>query len=234
MSRHSASKKEKKSRLVLNTFLVLLGVTAICSAVIIAVIFIPSSEKSLKAPVAPTATAQASAGSEEKNIDETAPSPEPDPTPEPTTEERKSAPVFSRVTASSTREPYKTSTGTITYPVTNAFDNNENTVWTPDPGEDSPWVEMTASSDQTVKGIEIVNGYAKSKKLYEANGRAKDVVVECNGVKYSYTLQDKGAGKTQRLAFPDAVETKKITITVNSCYDGKEYDDLCISEITPY
>ena len=231
MSRHSTSrKKEKKSRLVLYTFIVFLIVAAICAGVIFAVIFMPSSEQSLKAPTAPTPkpTEQVTANATKS------PTPTPEATPAPTEESDTSTPVFSKVSASSTRDPYRTETGTVTYPPSNAFDNNKSTVWTPDPDEENPWIELSATTGQTVKGIEIINGYSKSKKLYEANSRAKDVIVECNGVRYSYTLQDKGAGKAQRLAFPEAVKSAKVRITISSVYEGSEYDDLCISEITPY
>lgn len=233
MSRHSASaKKEKKNRLVLYTFIVFLVVTAICAGIVFAVIFMPSAEQTLNAPVAPTArpaTQQTASATQSPT-----PSPTPTATPEPTTEPDNSKPVFTKVTASSIREPYRTDKGTTTYPPSNALDNNKNTVWTPNPSEAAPWLELNASSNQTVKGIEIINGYSKSKKLYEANCRAKEVVVECNGTRYSYTLEDKGAGKTQRLALPEAVKTDKIRITINSVYKGNEYEDLCIAEVTPY
>ena len=224
MSRHSASKKEKKSRLVLNTFLVFLVVTAICAGVIFAVIFMPSSEQTLKAPV--TSTTQPSVSPTERTSEEA--------TQKPTDEPRTSAPKFTKVSASGTREPYRTESGTITYPPSNAFDGNKNTVWTPAVDDENPWIELTAPSEQSVKGIEIINGYSKNKKLYEANSRAKEVVVECNGTRYSYTLQDKGPGKTQRLSFPGGIETEKIRITISSVYRGSEYDDLCIAEIAPY
>ena len=231
MSRHSSSrKKKKKSRLVLYTFIVFLIVAAICAGVIFAVIFMPSSQQTLKAPTVPTPKPTVQTTAEPTD----SPTPTPEVTPEPAEEPDSSTPAFSKVRASSTREPYRTETGTVTYPPSNALDNNKNTVWTPDPDKENPWIELSASSEQTVKGIEIINGYSKNKKLYEANCRAKDVVVECNGTRYSYTLQDKGAGKVQRLAFPEAVRVSEIRITVNSVYEGSEYDDLCISEITPY
>lgn len=223
MSRHSSKrKKEKKNRLVLYTFIIFIIVAAICAGVIFAVIFMPSSEQTLKAPTSSTHPPSV----------QTTGTTAPDVTSKP--EEKTSNPVFSKVAASSTREPYRTETGTVTYPATNTLDNNKSTVWTPDPDEDNPWIELSATSPQKVKGIEILNGYAKNKKLYEANSRAKDVIVECNGVRYSYTLQDKGAGKVQRLAFPEPLDATKIRIIISSEYEGKEYDDLCISEITPY
>ncbi len=228
MSRHSASKKKKSNRLVLNTFLIFLGVAAICAGVIFTVIFMPSREQTLKAPTGETA--QTSSPSTKSPVTSSIPQVSAAPTEEPKT----AKPIFSKITASSTREPYRTDTGTVTYPPSNTSDNNKNTVWTPDPEEETPWIELSATSPRSVKGIEIINGYSKSKKLYEANSRAKEVVVECNGVRYSYTLQDKGAGKVQRLAFPETLETDEIRIIINSIYKGAEYDDLCISEITPY
>lgn len=224
MSKHGASKKEKKSRLVLNTFLIFLGVTAICAGVIFAVILMPTPEQTLKAPAA--STMQPAASHIEKTAQQS--------TPKPSAEPKTSAQKFTKVSASGMRAPYKTESGTITYPPSNAFDNNKDTVWTPDPQDENPWIELTATSEQSVNGIEIVNGYSKNKKLYEANSRAKEVIVECNGTRYSYTLQDKGAGKAQRLSFPGGIKTEKIRITINSVYKGSEYDDLCIAEITPY
>lgn len=216
-NKHKSSGKGQSNHIVLNTFIVFLAVTAICFGIIFYVVFISDSPQTLKAPTSSPEqtyeTHQTTTDNKEKN---------------------NSKPVFSKASASSTREPYKTNSGTISYSPSNAFDKNKSTVWTPSEDDSKPWIEISSAKPQTVKGIEIENGHSKSKDLYYKNNRAKEVIVECDTIRYSYTLQDKGNGKTQRLVFPEPMETTKIRITINSYYRGTDYNDLCITQITPY
>ena len=146
------------------------------------------------------------------------------------TEAPPKAPVFENITASSTNDESEE----YSYPASNTTDNDKTTAWSPDPDDVLPWIELSSDSMQTVKGIEIENGYSKSNRLYESNHRAKSITVECNGKQYSYTLKDSGCGKKQKISFTETLETDRIKITVNSVYKGDKYNDLCITQITPY
>ena len=95
-------------------------------------------------------------------------------------------------------------------------------------------ITLTVNSDQSISGLNIMNGYNKistsGNDLYYANARAKEILVEYEGGSKVFTLKDL-KGEYQKLNFGSTVNTYWVKITINSVYPGTMYDDCCISEI---
>ncbi len=115
----------------------------------------------------------------------------------------------------------------------NAFDKRPDTAW----NEGSPgngtgeWIEFYAYQSQLVRAIEIMCGYPKGEDIYERNCRPKDITISFDsGENVHYTLADK-KGQYQRIVLPKPRETRNIRITINSVYQGTQYNDCCIAEI---
>ncbi len=93
-------------------------------------------------------------------------------------------------------------------------------------------VKVTPMTGATNVRLRIRNGYQKSPKLFEANGRAKAISIKLlpGGQTSKHTLTDTLDWQELSLALPagkfDAVE-----LMVDSVYPGKKYEDLCISDV---
>ncbi len=82
----------------------------------------------------------------------------------------------------------------------------------------------------TLAGFRIVNGYAKSEKVYRQNSRAKALTLYCDGKRiYTFTLEDTLALQTFYLLEP--VVGSEFEFVAEDVYAGSKYDDLCITEI---
>jgi hypothetical protein len=96
------------------------------------------------------------------------------------------------------------------------------------------WVRIKLTElDQTTKvRLKIRNGYQKSKGLFKANARAKDVVVRLlpSGTEVKATLTDKDGWQEVALTQPSGKITA-VEMKVDSVYEGTKYADLCISDV---
>ena len=91
-----------------------------------------------------------------------------------------------------------------------------------------------------VDQIGIIPGYAKSKSLYVANNRIKELEVIVNGGRpitaslpdeyISFSLGSKKAYQLIDLGQYTG-NAKTITLTVKQIYPGSKYNDTCISEV---
>ena len=146
-------------------------------------------------------------------------------------------PRFENLRASSEYEAYMTDNGNIyTYYIEQIIDNDHDTAWSPERIDRKPWFKFSDDEEQKVNGIIIENGYSKSEELYYQNLRAKDILIECDDFTMKYILGDFGCGVPETIKFETPVITKKIKITVLSCYDsveinGIKYEDLSITEL---
>lgn len=76
-----------------------------------------------------------------------------------------------------------------------------------------------------LKGIKIINGYAKSAQTYREYSRARKVqVIFSNGSSYTFDLKNNTTG-FQTLNFGKVVETRDVTIKILSVYPGTKYAD---------
>lgn len=123
------------------------------------------------------------------------------------------------------------------YPATNVLDRKRDTAWVAGLGEQ---LTLTLETPDRVDQLGIIPGYTKSKDLYFANNRVRELEVSVNaGAPFRVTLPDDftaipidsprayqtidlgGRGKT----------TRTIALRVTKVYPGARHDDTCISEV---
>jgi hypothetical protein len=128
----------------------------------------------------------------------------------------------------------------------NKFQENYHPNYVADDDPKTAWVEGAATSgsgewirinvtelDKTTKiRLKIRNGYQKSKGLFAANARAKDIVVRLlpSQTAVKATLTDKN-GWQEVAVSQTAGQVKAVELAVTSVYEGTKYADLCISDI---
>lgn len=96
------------------------------------------------------------------------------------------------------------------------------------------WVrlQLTPLDATTRLRLKIRNGYQKSKELFAANARAKDITVRLlpSKVEKKATLVDRDGWQEVVIDQPSAT-VKAVEIAVGSVYEGRKYADLCISDV---
>ena len=158
-----------------------------------------------------------------------------------------SDPVFTKVKASTTLEE-----DTGKYAPEQLLDGNRQTCWAEGAGTDKEeaweqgslseseaeeaagigeWVELSASDEQHVQGLTIVNGYSKEKSadwedrsngdtFYYDNPRVKRMTVTfSDGFEETVNLEDAGPGVEQTVAFDEAHDTTSVRLTILEVYD---------------
>lgn len=131
---------------------------------------------------------------------------------------------------------YLEAEGNIDYEVKNIHDFDTSTVWVEGVegygiGEK---VEYYINDFELPTGINIYNGYAKSKELYYKNSRVKELVLYINDEKYCVLCME-DTWKAQNFNIINnelEIEgTNKLSFEILSVYEGEEYKDTCIAEI---
>lgn len=135
------------------------------------------------------------------------------------------------VRASSTLYTKNTSYGT--YAARNAWDKDPKTAWIEGKNDDGvgEWIDFSFYQSRVIQGIQIINGYAKSEGLYQANNRVKRVHLSFDdGTSFEAELND-GQIQPQLIKFPTPKKTERVRLTILEVYPGTKYRDTCISEI---
>lgn len=115
-------------------------------------------------------------------------------------------------------------------------DKNATTAWVEGAQDDGvgEWVEISGTTQQSLSGIRIINGYAKSSDTYGKNNRVKKIRIELSdGIIFEKELKD-GIMDFQTINLDRQVKTDFIKITILEVYRGTIYKDTCISEIDPF
>ena len=115
--------------------------------------------------------------------------------------------------------------------------SNDGDCWCPKKGSGvNSWIKLNFSEPKRINGIDIVNGYAGSEEQYENNSKVKRIKIELsNGKSYTETLTVKSVDNRkdiQHISFNTAT-TSYVKITILSIQKGEEYDDTCITYISP-
>lgn len=113
------------------------------------------------------------------------------------------------------------------------IDNKLDTAWAEGAAGDGigECLYMIFDDDYIVSGLNIYAGYHKSKDLYYKNGRPKEIEIEfADGTTLNCELYD--VLKKQTIKFETPVITDEITIRILSVYNGTDYEDTIISEIS--
>jgi hypothetical protein len=128
----------------------------------------------------------------------------------------------------------------------NKFQENYHPTYLADDDPKTAWVEgakgsgkgewvriaVTPMEKATQVRLKIRNGYQKSKSLFAANARLKDVTIKLlpSGKAQKALLTDKDGWQEVVVAQP-AGPLSEIEIAVDSVYEGKKYEDLCLSDV---
>jgi hypothetical protein len=127
------------------------------------------------------------------------------------------------------------------YPAQNIVDHSEGTAWVAGKnGGLGETVTLTLTRPAHVDQIGIIPGYAKSKTLYFANNRIKELEASVNGgqpvtasIPDEYISFKGGSKKSYQLVDLGqyAGNAKTITLKVKQVYPGSKYNDTCISGV---
>ena len=121
----------------------------------------------------------------------------------------------------------------ISYDPMLIIDNNKDTAWVEgvDGNGINEGITLDFGMETMVKEFTIVNGYAKSSKLYYDNNRVKRVKLEfSDGSTVLGELQD-GISSAQSVKLDKGIKTSSIKVTILDVYNGDKYEDTCIGEI---
>lgn len=93
-------------------------------------------------------------------------------------------------------------------------------------------IQLTPLEHTTKLRLRVRNGYQKSRALFAANARAKDVVLRLlpSKIEKKLTLADRDGWQDVTIDQPDGV-VRTVELAVKSVYEGARYEDLCISDV---
>lgn len=141
-----------------------------------------------------------------------------------------------KLTASSAHAPQ----GANRYGAEQAEDGDLKTAWVPA----GDGIGATLSFDfkpehfrgrsTTFRGLEVINGYTKSRQSWEENARVKRLRIDHNGQPlYEVLLHD--APGVQSVSFDsfDIRAGSRVTLVILEVYPGSRYRDVAITEIVP-
>lgn len=115
--------------------------------------------------------------------------------------------------------------------------SNDGKCWCPKEGSGvNSWIELDFSASKKINGLDIVNGYAGDEDQYKNNSKVTKIKIEfSNGKSVTKSLSVKSVSnrkEIQHISF-NSVETGSVRITILAIEKGKEWDDTCITYISP-
>ncbi|TGK38783.1 discoidin domain-containing protein [Leptospira andrefontaineae] len=132
--------------------------------------------------------------------------------------------VEATVSASETAKP------NLSYDVMNLFDSRYEYAWASDKKGPGVTLDFDFKETQKIKSIKIWNGYQRSDRHCQTNGRLKVATLTGdNGFEEKIEVGDIMGPQT--IQFSKTFEGKKLKLKVDSIYTGKDYKGLVISEI---
>lgn len=115
------------------------------------------------------------------------------------------------------------------YTARNIMDGDASTAWCEGVKGDGigEWIKIDFGSMQELKGVELINGLAKSSNAFQANNRVKRMKLEFSNGQTMMVDNDFLSN-----GFPDgAVHTSFVKLTIEAVEKGSKYHDTCMSEI---
>ncbi|HEU4728734.1 MAG TPA: hypothetical protein VFT22_12610 [Kofleriaceae bacterium] len=93
-------------------------------------------------------------------------------------------------------------------------------------------IQTTLLERTTRVRLRVRNGYQKSKDLFKANARARDVTVRLlpSKIERRVTLADRNGWQDVVIDQPSG-PVRAVELVVGSVYEGARYEDLCISDV---
>jgi hypothetical protein len=123
---------------------------------------------------------------------------------------------------------------TAYYGPRNLFDEDKSTAWAEGATGigDREWVLLSWPDERSLRGIRIVNGYAKSSALFTKNGRVQRIRLTFSEGQ-SALLAVGDAQEPQILSLPNPVRARWVKIEILAAVRGEKYSDTAISELQP-
>ncbi len=136
------------------------------------------------------------------------------------------------ITSSSTLAPQSGKS----YAPKNAVDGDDATAWVEGaPGHGvGESIMITFEQPMKIGTIWIKNGYGKSRKLFQLNGRVKKANVQMDGGMFPIVLKD--TMKEQTITVPKKIrdaQTTWVKLTIESVYPGSKWSDVAVNEFRP-
>ena len=116
----------------------------------------------------------------------------------------------------------------------NLSDGDKDTAWVEGHSGDGvgEWVVISWQSERRLSGLRMVNGFAKTERLFELNSRIKKARLEfSSGPSLDVALRDVAA--EQQLTIDPSVRTRWIRLQILAVTAGSKYTDTAISELVP-
>ena len=117
------------------------------------------------------------------------------------------------------------------------LDGNDQTAWVEGRTDKSDkgigeWVVLSWGAERRLAGVRIKNGYAKTERHYQMNGRVSRLLFSfSNGNRSEYQIEDTSSWQTIKFAQPEPA--KWVKIEVRAAKRGRKYADTAINEIKP-
>ena len=124
-----------------------------------------------------------------------------------------------------------------TYGPDSILDGNDQTAWVEgrtgkaDKGI-GEWIVLSWGSERRLAGVRLKNGYAKTERHYQMNGRVSRLRFSfSNGNQSERDIEDTSSWQTIRFAHPEPAKWVKIELRAGK--RGRKYADTAINEIKP-
>lgn len=148
---------------------------------------------------------------------------------------RSSTSDFHSATASSTLDSISAQSGVYTYTASNVLDGKRNTCWSEgmEGSGTGEFIMLYASRPVALHYISMMNGLCTDRETFYKNGRVRECeILLSDGSSLYYTLSGEFDDQPCVLEMPEGVSSDTVTIRILSVYEGSDYADTCISEIT--
>ena len=123
-----------------------------------------------------------------------------------------------------------------TYGPRQAFDGENRTAWVEGVAGDGigEWFEVRFEQPMKISTVYIANGYGKTSRSYQENGRIREASISTEAGSGIITLADSNAEKAIRLpANLAGKKTRWVRLTILSVYPGGKYPDTALGEFRP-
>ena len=122
------------------------------------------------------------------------------------------------------------------YAPLNAIDGDGKTAWIEGAAGDGigEWLKVSYGAPQKISSIYIANGYGKSTKSYQTNGRIREAEIATENGSFLPVLKD--MNDEIKITMPSTMAgkpTRWVKITIKSVYPGTTYKDTALGEFRP-
>lgn len=128
----------------------------------------------------------------------------------------------------------------VSYSAANCIDGMMTTVWCENANGNGTleWLRLYPSENTTFSAIGIVNGNVSSQENYYNNGRVKSILIQLPG---GYSIRQEipddcfaNNGAPYIVLLGSDIQATWVKIIIESVYEGRTYNDTCVSEIRLY